>query len=132
MLGHLGINVDDLVTAKRYYDQIMPLLGFEPFLSAEDEFAYQPANGKRGTFIFFYPAATQAEYSNEATGLQHLAFSLKTRAAVDSIHQVVADLGSTVVHEPQHFPQYPQPYYATFWRDPHGFLLEAVCHYDRD
>ena len=38
----------------------------------------------------------------------------------------------TVLHEPRVFPEYPQPYYATFWLDPHGFMLEAVCHYDRE
>jgi hypothetical protein len=37
-----------------------------------------------------------------------------------------------VVHEPQGFPQYPQPYFATFWLDPWGVMLEAVCHHDRD
>ena len=29
-------------------------------------------------------------------------------------------------------PQYSQPYFATFWLDPWGFMLEAVCHDDRD
>ena len=29
-------------------------------------------------------------------------------------------------------PQYPQPYFATFWLDPWGVMLEAVCHQDRD
>ncbi len=37
-----------------------------------------------------------------------------------------------VLHEPPHFPQYPQPYFATFWLDPFGFMLEAVCHHDRE
>jgi hypothetical protein len=29
-------------------------------------------------------------------------------------------------------PSYPQPYVATFWLDPWAFMLEAVCHHDRD
>jgi hypothetical protein len=36
ILGHLGINVPDLVAAKRYYDALMPLVGFEPFFHADD------------------------------------------------------------------------------------------------
>ncbi len=32
MLGHIGVNVPDLRAAKTYYDAIMPLVGFEPFL----------------------------------------------------------------------------------------------------
>jgi hypothetical protein len=25
--------------------------------------------------------------------------------------------------------RYPPPYYATFWLDPFGMMLEAVCHH---
>jgi hypothetical protein len=57
----------------------MPALGYEEFLAAADEFAYQPAGGKRGTFLFFWPN-----------------------------------------------------YFATLWLDPFGFMIEAVCHHDRD
>ena len=49
MIGHLGINVTDLKRAKVYYDTLMPLLEFEPFLSRSDQFAYRPANEKRET-----------------------------------------------------------------------------------
>lgn len=132
MLGHVGINVPDLVAAKSYYDKIMPLVGFESFFSTEDEFAFMPADGKRGTFLFVYPAKEPAEYSRHRPGLQHLAFIVPTRSAVRTIHSRVVELGSEVVFEPQEFPQYPPPYFATFWLDPFGVMLEAVCHHDRD
>jgi catechol 2,3-dioxygenase-like lactoylglutathione lyase family enzyme len=60
MLGHLGINVPDLTTAKDYYDALMPLVGFEPFFAGDDEFAYKPADNKPGTYLFFYPTAVLA------------------------------------------------------------------------
>jgi len=47
------------------------------------------------------------------------------------VHDAAVRLGSTVLHGPQVFPQYPQPYFATFWLDPFGIKLEAVCHHDR-
>jgi hypothetical protein len=56
MLGHLGINVPDLVTARTCHDRLMPLVGFEPFLIADDQLAYRPAGEKPGAFLFFYPA----------------------------------------------------------------------------
>ena len=114
------------------YDRVMALLGFEAFVSAADEFAYRPANGKPGTYLFVYGATEPADYSRHRTGLQHLAFTVPTRSAVQDVHRLVVDLGSTVVEEPRTFPQYPQPYFATFWLDPFGFMLEAVCHHDRD
>ena len=82
MLGHLGINVPDLAAAKRYYDELMPLIGFELFIAAEDQFAFQPAEGKPGTYLFFYPAVEAGAYSRHRAGLQHLAFMMKTRSAV--------------------------------------------------
>jgi len=131
VLGHLGISVPDLRTAQAYYDQLMPLVGFEPFLAEVDQIAYRPAAGKPGTYLFVYPAAAPEPYSPAAAGLQHLAFMVPTRAAVDAVHRHAAANGDEVVHPPRAWPEYPPPYYATFWRDPHGFLLEAVCHHDR-
>ncbi len=132
MLGHLGINVPDLTAAKRYYDELMPLVGFEPFFAADDEFAYKPADNKPGTYLFFYPSTVDGPYSPERTGLQHLAFMVRGRSLVDRVHEHVISMGHTAIHAPQRFPQYPGPYYATFWSDPFGIKLEAVCHHDRD
>jgi catechol 2,3-dioxygenase-like lactoylglutathione lyase family enzyme len=132
VLGHIGINVPDLLAAKAYYDEIMPLFGFEQFMQDNDQFAYKPAGGKRGTYLFFYPAQQQGEFSRHRTGLQHLAFMVPTRGSVRVIHERVVALGNEVLHPPQEFPQYPPPYFATFWLDPFAIMLEAVCHYDRD
>jgi catechol 2,3-dioxygenase-like lactoylglutathione lyase family enzyme len=132
VLGHLGINVPDLAVAKRYYDALMPLLGFEVFFAGKDEFAYKPADNKPGTYIFFYPSAAAGGYSPHRTGLQHLAFMVRRRSLVDRIHAHVLGSGGSIIHPPQHFPQYPGHYYATFWTDPFGIKLEAVCHHDRD
>jgi catechol 2,3-dioxygenase-like lactoylglutathione lyase family enzyme len=132
MLGHIGVNVPDLAAAKAYYDALMPLLSFEPFVVHDDEFAYKPADNKRGTYLFFYPAQSVDAFSRHRTGLQHLAFMMPTRSSVREVHQFILSTGSEVLHDPQEFPQYAPPYYATFWLDPFGIMLEAVCHYDRE
>jgi catechol 2,3-dioxygenase-like lactoylglutathione lyase family enzyme len=85
-LGHLGINVPDLVAAKRYYDAVMPLLGYEEFFSADEEFSYRPVDAKPGTFLFFYPSPDAGDYSRNRSGLQHLAStSWRGRSAVKSL-----------------------------------------------
>ena len=127
MLRHIGVNVRDMIQAKTYYDSLMPLVGFEPHIAAEDQFAYRPINNEPGTSLFFYPALEEAPYSRQHPGLQHLAFMVETRAAVHAVHAEVQVLGSEVVHRPRLFPQYRPYYYATFWLDPEGFMLEAVC-----
>jgi catechol 2,3-dioxygenase-like lactoylglutathione lyase family enzyme len=136
VLGHPGLNVPDLDAARRYYAEVMRLVGFENYLDADDEFAYRPMAGKPGTYLFFYPSGEQSDYSRHHTGLQHLAFMAQTRSSVTAVHDAVTKLakrfGGRVLPEPQLFPQYAQPYFATFWLDPCGVMLEAVCHHDRD
>jgi catechol 2,3-dioxygenase-like lactoylglutathione lyase family enzyme len=132
VLGHIGLNVPDLAAAKSYYGGLMPLLGYEPFITAEDEFAYMPAEGRRGAYIFFYRASREGDASRDLVGLQHLAFIVPTRSAVRTVHDHVIQCGNEVLHHPQEFPQYPPPYFATFWLDPFAFMLEAVCHHDRN
>ncbi|HEX3824209.1 MAG TPA: VOC family protein [Mycobacteriales bacterium] len=129
-LGHLGINVPDLPAAKGYYDVVMPMLGYVPFLRADDQFAYRPAEATPGTFVFFYLSQAAGDYSRSRTGVQHLAFIVDTRGAVEAVHETVTGLGSEVVSAPAEFPEYHPGYFATFWLDPFGLMLEAVCHRD--
>ena len=129
-IGHLGLNVYDLTAAKTYYDALMPQVGFELLLSDDRHFAYRPADGKIGTWLFFYGADAPG-YDRRAEGLQHLAFILKTRQGVRDVYDWAMAQGGTSIREPQELPQYHEGYYAAFWQDPHGFLLEVVCHRDR-
>ena len=127
MLRHIGINVCDLIQAKAYYDNLMPDFGFEPHIVSEDQFAYRPIANEPGTSIFFYPALEAANYTRHQPGLQHLAFIVESRATVHRLHRKALALNSEIVHPPQLFPQYRPYYYATFWLDPEGFMLEVVC-----
>ena len=127
MLDHLGINVPDRKAAKSYYDVMMPLLGMEPFHEGDDHFSYQPAEGKPGTRIFFYRPPDEGDYSRRRVGLQHIAFRARARAEVDAAYAKAVELGDDIIFEPQLFPQYHENYYAAFWHDPHGFMLEIVC-----
>jgi catechol 2,3-dioxygenase-like lactoylglutathione lyase family enzyme len=133
VLGHLGINAPDLELARSYYRDLLPRVGFELFVDDDDQFTFMPANGKRGTYLFFYPAHSQEPYSRHTTiGLQHLAFTVPARSAVAELHEWARAAGGEVMEEPREFPEYPPPYYATFWLDPFGLMIEVVCHYDRD
>lgn len=128
MIDHIGLNVPDLESAKSYYDVIMPLLGYEPFIASDDQFSYRPGGEKPGTTVFFYAAPIASEYVRKHVGLQHLAFRARARSQVDDAHGTALELGSQILFSPRLFPQYHENYYAAFWFDPHGFLLEIVCH----
>jgi len=128
-LGHLGLNVSDFARAKAYWDEFMPMASYEPVIADDRHFAYCPADGKVGTWIFFYRG--EPGYSRHDAGLQHLAFIVRTRAEVHAAHDWAVGKGAEIVRHPQELPQYHEGYYAVYWLDPEGFLLEVVCHRDQ-
>jgi catechol 2,3-dioxygenase-like lactoylglutathione lyase family enzyme len=127
-IDHIGIGVPDLVAAKEYYDGLMSVLGLREWFetSPGGSFNYGPDGGK-GTQLFFYQAEESGSYSRGQAGLHHIAFLVASREVVREAHGWACARDATVLDEPREFPQYG-PQIATYWLDPHGIKLEAVCH----
>lgn len=127
-VDHIGIGVPDLAAAKRYYDELMPIVGFKAWFRAdESQFNYGP-DGVVGTQIFFYQALKPSPYSRHGTGLQHLALNVPERAIVDEADRWATSNSAEVVHGARTFPEYGEHCYSTFFVDPHGIMLEIVSH----
>jgi catechol 2,3-dioxygenase-like lactoylglutathione lyase family enzyme len=131
-IDHIGIGVPDLAAAKAYYDELMPILGLRAWFPTTEagEFNYGP-DGAMGPQIFFYQALEPDSYSRHGTGLQHLSFLVSSHAVVREAHEWAVHRNAEVVHEPREFPEYGR-HFATFFLDPHGFMLEVVCHGDEE
>ena len=128
-IDHIGIGVPDIVVAKQYYDELMHVLGLREWFPTgpAGPLNYGP-DGARGSQVFFYQADEPGTYTRGGTGLHHLAFLVSSRDVVREAHAWAVSRGATILDEPQEFPQYGEHCYATYWLDPHGFKLEAVCH----
>jgi len=59
-------------------------------------------------------------------GLHHLAWSAGSRDDVDRLHDLLREIGATVLDPPAEYPQYGADYYAVFFADPDGLKLEFV------
>jgi catechol 2,3-dioxygenase-like lactoylglutathione lyase family enzyme len=129
-IDHIGIGVPDLAAAKRYYDELMPILGLREWFPTTEEFNYGP-DGALGSQIFFYQALEPGEYSRHGTGLQHLSFRVSSRAIVHEAYEWAMGRDAEILHEPREFPEYGE-HYATYFLDPHGFMLEVVCNNPED
>lgn len=128
-IDHVGIGVPDLDAAKEYYDELMSVLGLRQWFERGpgDPLNYGP-DGARGSQLFFYRAGEPGTYSRSETGLHHLAFLVASRAIVRNAHAWACAREAVVLDAPRAFPQYGEHCFATYWLDPHGFKLEAVCH----
>ena len=128
-IDHIGIGVPDLVATKQYYDELMPILGLKPWFDTGPggPLNYGP-DGDRGSQLFFYQAEEAGIYSRGGTGLHHLAFLVESRAVVREAYEWARARDAVILDKPAEFPQYGEHCFATYWLDPHGFKLEAVCH----
>jgi catechol 2,3-dioxygenase-like lactoylglutathione lyase family enzyme len=122
-IDHFGLGVPDIDAAKAYYDELMPLVGYQPCFGN----GYCPDDWQ-GSQLFLYPTSEEGDYSRHRTGLQHVAFLVSSRAEVDRVHSWVLGRDDEVLHPPQAFPEYGPNCYATYFLDPHGFKLEVLCH----
>jgi catechol 2,3-dioxygenase-like lactoylglutathione lyase family enzyme len=122
-IDHIGLGVPDVDAARAYYDQLMPLVGFV----REWELGYRPGDWS-GAQVFLYPAIEVGEYSRHRVGLQHLSFCVPDRAAVHRVYDWAKVQGHEIIHEPRLFPEYNRHFYATFFLDMHGFMVEVVTY----
>lgn len=58
----------------------------------------------------------------------HYAFAAVDRSTVDAIHDAGVAAGHLVDRAPALMPQIHPDYYAGFFRDPDGRLIEFACH----
>ncbi len=87
-IDHIGIGVPDLAAAKRYYDELMPILGLRQWFPTTSDgiFNYGP-DGAKGPQLFFYQALEPDRHSRHGTGLQHIGFMVASRAIVREAHE---------------------------------------------
>jgi catechol 2,3-dioxygenase-like lactoylglutathione lyase family enzyme len=128
-VDHVGIGVPDLAAARRYYDELMPILGLREWFKTAPggPFNYGP-DGARGSQVFFYEARSGGKASRRRTGLHHLCFTVPSRAIVREAHEWARARHAVVLRKPRVFPEYGPDFYATFWLDPHGIMLGAVSY----
>jgi catechol 2,3-dioxygenase-like lactoylglutathione lyase family enzyme len=128
-IDHIGIAVPDLVAAKRYYDELMPILGLREWFktSPGGPLNYGP-DGAKGSQVYFYQARVQTRYSRRRTGLHHICFFAEARTTVREAYEWARSRRAIVLRRPRLFPEYGPDFYATFWLDPHGIMLGAVSY----
>jgi catechol 2,3-dioxygenase-like lactoylglutathione lyase family enzyme len=122
-MAHVVLTVSDFAAARAFYGELLPFLGLQPVLDA-DEFFY--CVGGR-TALGIAPAGPEhrgERFVQQRVGLHHLCFRVRARADVDAVHEVARRLGATIVHPPEDGPWAPG-YYSVLFEDPDGIRLEV-------
>jgi catechol 2,3-dioxygenase-like lactoylglutathione lyase family enzyme len=119
MMDHVGIQVDDLAAARRFYDTVLETLGYRMLMDKG------PAVGYGSTFPVFWIGVATDRIPNRQS---HLAFAAPSRQAVMAFHDAALAFGTASLHPPREWPEYHPGYFGAFVRDPDGNNVEAVHH----
>jgi catechol 2,3-dioxygenase-like lactoylglutathione lyase family enzyme len=127
MLFYITLGTNDLPRAKRFYDAVMPALGY--VLHAQDarEIGYGPpqAAGSAPDIPFWVNLPYNGQPASAGNGAM-AAFTAPSRAAVDRFHRLGLQHGGRDEGAPGLRPYGPD-FYACYLRDPDGNKLSAVC-----
>ncbi|GAB5464579.1 MAG: hypothetical protein Kapaf2KO_00150 [Candidatus Kapaibacteriales bacterium] len=133
-IDHIQITVKDFQESEKYYDRLMPILGFDLArkgkgrVEAHDfdviEYCHDnivvginsPRKSEKDTLV----------HRRRPGSLHHLAFRAEDRAEVDEVYDKFQEAGIKVLEPPRVYPQHGEHYYALFFKDPSGIKLELM------
>ena len=139
IIDHIHITVENIERAEKFYDQLLPLLGFDVSLKEYDcvpEHEYRIIEFSHHN-LSLRLVNQRESYTNErpsrrkAGALHHLAFHADSPEEVDSFYLIIQELSVKIIHPPKFYPEYCSDYYALFFKDSEGIEYEIVS-FDRE
>ena len=118
LFDHVDFRVRDIHKVRRFYDALMPALGFSRISKGERSRGYY--NREPGAPFFWVVRGVKSNPS-----LSRIAFAAANRKEVDRVARVIRRAGGKEICGPQKC--YTQPYYAVFFEDPEGNRFEVCC-----
>jgi len=120
--SHIDLRVRDLETACSFYRRLLPELGF-----TELYFEGQPCVGAATAEPWPRKAFFELNLAPDHKPNQNrIAFGADSREKVDAIGRLLQEIGAKNVEGPELVGEYSAGYYAVFFEDPSGNLLEVV------
>ena len=133
-IHHLDLTVLDPERSRPFYEAVLGFMGYR--IGDSDargyDFDLEGPGGVIGSIgiVRAEGEGRGAAHDRHAPGLHHLALNADSRYDVDRLHDLLRDIGATILDPPSPYPEYGAGYYALFFDDPDGLKLEFV-HFPR-
>jgi len=114
-MAHVILCVSDLGTARKFYERLLPALGMTPVCDTDKLFY---CVGGR-TAIGIQPADAGERFVQGRVGLHHLCLRARSREDIDRLHDLLREMGATIIHAPQEgtwAPGYARPRADARWQ----------------
>ena len=120
ILSHVSLGTNDFARAVAFYDAVLPTLGCRRIMEHPGAIAY----GKLfPEFWIQTPIDGKPAVVGNGT---HIGFIAPSPAAVHAFYDAALAAGGVGDGEPGGRPEYDEPYYGCFVRDPDGHKIEAT------
>ena len=124
-IDHVYVAVRDLARSERFYDVVMPILGFRKNASTIAGDPHIHYYNRQFGFSLRPAKSDTPDHDPYAPGLHHFCFRVDDEAAIDRAVRELRSAGIDMT-DPAYYPQFAPDYYATFFADPEGVRLEIT------
>jgi len=119
ILSHVSLGTNNFERAVAFYDKVLPTLGCKRIMEHPGAVAY----GKQFP-EFWVQTPIDGNAASVGNGT-HIGFIAPTKEAVHAFHEAALAAGGVDDGAPGSRPDYGEPYYGCFVRDPDGHKVEA-------
>jgi catechol 2,3-dioxygenase-like lactoylglutathione lyase family enzyme len=123
MLLYVTLGTNNMNEARRFYDAVLPILGYRRQRDAEEEIGYAADGDRRCRLWIVLPF--NKRWATSGNGSM-VAIEAPTRAAVDAFHAAALANGGVDEGAPG-LRSYHAHFYAAYVRDLDGNKISAVC-----
>lgn len=120
-MNHVSIAVSDGEKSLAFYDKVLATIGAVRIVEHPGAVAY----GKMFPEFWVHPEPFDGGKAETANGV-HFSFFANSKEEVQAFYDVALENGATDDGAPGPRPDYGEPYYGCFVRDPDGHKLEAT------
>ena len=120
ILSHVSIGTNDFARAVSFYDRVLPTLGCKRIMQHPGATAWGKVYPE-----FWVQTPIDGRPASVGNGT-HFGFVASDKAAVHAFYEAALAAGARGEGEPGPRPDYGEPYYGCFVRDPDGNKIEAA------
>ena len=129
-ISHIALTVSDLNRSAEFYDRIFKFMGYMPVLVPESTQQAMKTQLKAwvgpGYSISIRPSKgdfAHRPHNRNAPGFNHMAFYAEDRSDIDTMYNLLKEIGAQVLDPPAEYP-YSPGYFAVYFTDPDGLKFE--------
>ncbi len=125
VVGHIGIEVSNLVNSKKFYRALLEELGFKVIMDSEDGVGFSNQSFQVWLGESRKPRVKRgAPTGEEFVVADHLAILVHDKGTVDAVERTMRKSGFEALFPCEEHPEFEPGYYAVSYCDPDNYVIE--------